>query len=287
LLKNYYTLTKPGIIRGNAIAAGAGFFLASQGHISLSLFAAMLVGLSLVIASGCICNNYIDRDIDQKMARTRNRALVTGTIGVRNALLFAAICVGLGTIILVVRTNLLTAGLAVFGWIAYVIIYGIAKRRSVHGTVIGSISGAIPPVVGYCAVSGRLDLGALLLFIIMVSWQMPHFYAIAIYRRRDYAAADIPVLPLHSGVRAAKVQILIYILAFIGASAALTVFGYTGYIYLVASLLIGGYWLWHGLQGAKVADETTDDRWARKMFGISLLVVLVWAAAIAVDSFVH
>ncbi len=247
----------------------------------------MLVGLSLVIASGCICNNYLDRGIDQKMARTRNRALVTGIIGVRNALLFAAICGTLGTVILVLYTNLLTAGLAAFGWVAYVIIYGIAKRRSVHGTVIGSISGAIPPVVGYLAASGRLDLGALLLFIIMVSWQMPHFYAIAMYRRADYAAANIPVLPLHSGIRATKIQILAYILAFIVTSAALTIFGYAGYIYLGVSLIIGGYWLWHGLQGYRPADEATDNRWARKMFGISLLVILLWAAAIAVDSFIH
>jgi protoheme IX farnesyltransferase len=266
----YYWLTKPGIIYGNAITAGAGFFVASKGHVSLSLLLAMLIGLSLVIASACVFNNYIDRDIDAVMARTRKRALVKGLVSLRHALAYATILGLAGAMLLAAGTNLLTLALALAGWFFYVVVYGIAKRRTVHGTVIGSISGAVPPVVGYAAVTGHLDLGALLLFVILVLWQMPHFYAIAIYRREDYAAAHIPILPIVSGPRAAKIQILLYIAAFMIASLALTAFGYAGYAYLAVAAVLGLTWLGLGLRGFAAAN---DQHWARKMFRFSLIVI--------------
>jgi protoheme IX farnesyltransferase len=286
-LATYYTLTKPGIIRGNAITAAAGFLLAARGQIDFSRFVAMLAGLSLVIASGCVCNNYMDRTIDRKMTRTRNRALAAGHIASRSALFFATVLGVVGTIILVVGTNLLTACLAAFGFLAYVFIYGLAKRTSVHGTIVGSVSGAIPPVVGYCAVHGRLDLGALLIFLILVLWQMPHFYAIAMYRRSDYAAAGIPVLPVQSGHRVTRIQIVIYVVGFILACTTLTIFGYSGYLYLAISLLLGVTWLYLGVRGMRKmipGDPAADDRWAHQMFGFSLLVITGLCLAIGIDS---
>ncbi len=271
IIKTYYQLTKPGIIYGNAITAAAGFFLAAKAHINFGLFLVMLIGLSLVIASGCVFNNCIDRDIDAKMARTKNRAMVKKLVPVQNAIVFATLLGLIGFFLLALYTNFLTVILGFIGFFFYVIMYGIGKRRSVHGTVIGSISGALPPVVGYCAVSNNFDIGALLLFLILVFWQMPHFYAIAIYRLHDYASAGIPVLPVKKGIFITKIQIVLYAIAFIAACVLLTVFKVTGYTYLVLITLLGLGWLAFGINGFRTKDTT---RWAKKMFLFSLVIIL-------------
>lgn len=281
-LKDYYQLTKPGIIRGNAITAAAGFFLASAGSINFAAFGAMLAGIILVMASGCVFNNYMDRGIDKKMQRTKKRALVTGSIPARNALIFASLMGILGTWLLAIYVNLLTASIGVFGLFAYVILYGIAKRKSVHGTAVGSISGAVPPVVGYVAVTNQLDMVALLLFVILVCWQMPHFYAIAIFRMKEYASAGIPVLPIKKGLYATKVQIILYIIAFTAASCSLAALGYTSYTYLVVMAVLSIAWLRLALKGFETKD---DNKWARKVFGLSLIVLLVFSSLISLDSF--
>jgi protoheme IX farnesyltransferase len=273
LFKNYYQLTKPGIIRGNAVPAIAGFLLASgryDGRVSLILLLETLIGISLVIAGACVFNNYLDREIDKKMARTKKRALVQGLISTRNALIYATILAILGLAVLAIYTNLLTMALGLLGLFFYVIVYGIAKRRSVHGTLVGSISGALPPVAGYVAVSDRLDASAITLFFILVFWQMPHFYAIATYRLRDYKAAGLPVLPAVKGVTIAKRDILLYTVAFGIAATSLSFFAHTGVYYFLEALLLSLLWFIAGLRGLRTVD---NERWARKMFGISLLVL--------------
>ncbi len=275
----YYRLTKPGIVYGNALSAIGGFFLASQAHLDGRLFAAMLVGICFVIASGCVVNNYIDRGIDAKMKRTKKRSLVTGEISARAALLYAT-ALGIIGIVSLLQTNLLTVGVALFGWFFYVAVYGYWKRRSSLGTVVGSISGAVPLVVGYVAVTNQLDIGALLLFVILALWQMPHFYAISIYRSPEYSAAHIPVLPLVRGKKTTKVYIMIYIVAFIIASAALTAVGVTGVTYLFIMMIVGAVWLWRGLKGFRAQD---DDQWARSMFGFSLIVLITFCASISLS----
>lgn len=277
MFKTYYSLTKPGIIRGNVITAAAGFFLASRGHVNFWLLGATLAGLSLVIASACVFNNYIDRDIDAKMSRTKQRALVRGQISNRHALIFARLLGVLGALILALYTNLLTFALAVTGFVFYVFVYGIWKRKSVHGTLVGSISGAIPPVVGYTAVTGHLDPAALILFLILVVWQMPHFYAIAIYRQPDYEAAGIPVMPIKQGIRRTKITMLVYTLAFIPVAASLTIFGYTGLMYLAIVLVLGLVWLVTCLRGL---STTNDQRWAQQMFKFSLIVLTALSVTI-------
>ncbi|PLS81503.1 protoheme IX farnesyltransferase, partial [Candidatus Saccharibacteria bacterium] len=212
--RDLYTLTKPGIIRGNALTAMGGFFLAAQGTFNGLLFAGMLVGLSLIVAAGCVLNNIIDRKIDAHMSRTSKRAIPNGRVSLRTAYMYALILSLVGVATLALLTNALALTISLFGLFMYVVIYGIAKRRSLYGTHIGSISGAVPPVVGYVSISGRLDVTALLLFLIVALWQMPHFFAIAIFRAKDYAAAAIPVLPLVKGVEAARRQILAYVLLF-------------------------------------------------------------------------
>lgn len=277
-LSKYYQLTKPGIIYGNALTAAGGFFLASRGHINFGLFVTMLAGISLVIAAGCVCNNYIDRGIDKKMTRTKQRALVSGTISGRSALFFSALLAIAGISTLAIGTNLLTLSLGLIGLFTYVVLYGIGKRRSVHGTLIGSIAGAVPPVVGYCAVTNNLNAGAVIVFLILVCWQMPHFYAIALYRRQDYAAAGLPVLSVKKGPRITKVQIMSYITIFTLTTVALTVYGYTGYSYAIVMVLLGLAWFGLGIRKLKKAP---DAIWGRSMFLFSLIVILSFSVMMA------
>ena len=282
MLNTYYKLTKPGIIRGNILTAAGGFLLASKGHIQPWLFLAMLVGTSLVIASACIFNNVLDRKIDHAMERTKDRALVSGTISVRNANIFATVLGISGMVILIAYTNLLTAFIGIVGFISYVIIYGYAKRESVHGTLIGTISGATPIVAGYCAVTNQFDLGAALLFLILVFWQMAHFFGIAMYRHDDYAAAKIPVLPVVKGMHRTKIQTQLYGLGFIAATLALSVFGYTGVTFAVVMAIIGTYWFYLGLKDLRSTKD--DSKWGKKMFLFSLLVIAMLSLMLGVNS---
>ena len=279
--RSYYQLTKPGIIYGNALTVAGGFLLAAKGHVDIWLFISVILGSSLVIASGCVFNNYLDRTIDKQMQRTKKRALVIGTITTRSALTFGMILGIIGFAVLSLYTNLTTVFVGLVGIIFYVIIYGYVKRRSVYGTIVGSVSGAAPVVAGYTAVTGHLNLGALLLFIILATWQMPHFYAIAMYRAKEYKAAGVPVLPLVKGMQTTKLQISFYIVAFVTACALLTLFHYAGYSFLVIMVALGVAWLYRGFSGLKTLD---DAQWGRKMFLFSLIVISGLSVMLSVGS---
>ena len=280
-IRAYYYLTKPGIVRGNLVWLTGGFLLASRGQLNFVTFLGVFVGTGVVIASACVVNNYLDRSIDEKMERTRKRALVVGSINVRSALVFAATLGIIGFALLIFYTNLLTTTIGIIAYIFYVVIYGIAKRASYHGTLVGTIPGALPPVAGYVAVTGRIDFGAILIFLILVFWQMPHFYAIAIYRRKEYKNAGIPVVSVAKGLTFTKRAIMWYILAFMVSVICLFIAGYTGLTYLVAMLVIGTAWFVLGLRGFRVANT---DAWARRMFRFSLLVTLIFSIMISVDN---
>lgn len=280
MFKNYYLLTKPGIVYGNSIAAIAGFFVASKWHINPLLLLVMLVGLGLVIASACVFNNYIDRGIDEKMARTKKRAMVEGTISHTFALTFGTVLGIIGFATLIIFTNLLTAFVAFIGFFFYVVVYGIAKRKTLYGTLIGSIPGAVPPVVGYVAVTNRFDLGSLLLFLILVAWQMPHFYAIAMYRLKDYANAGLPVLPVKSGMLTTKIHILFWVICFLLVTSLLTVFGFTGYLYLTIMGILSITWLVMGIKGFWAKDDT---KWAKHMFFFSLIALLLVSLMMSIN----
>lgn len=278
----YMMLTKPGIIMGNGITTAGGFILASKGSFNPWLFFAAMLGLSLVIASACVFNNYLDRHIDEKMQRTKKRPLVLGIIPLRAALAFG-LALGLGGAgILLFYTNPLALSIALFGFAVYVLLYTLLKTKTVHGTLIGSVAGAVPPVVGYCAASGTFDTGAFLFFLIMALWQIPHFFAIAIYRLKDYEAANIPVLPLTKGFKRTKIHMLIYTLAFTLACTLLTVAGYTGIPFLIVSLLLGLAWLAVCIEGF---FTTHDAKWARKVFRTSLIVIMGLCLTIPLDTF--
>lgn len=280
MIKTYYLLTKPGIILGNLITTTGAFVLASQGHFDTWLFLATAAGLFCVIASACVFNNYIDREADRKMDRTKNRPLANGSISVAGALVFA-VCLGLaGIAILTFFTNIIAVLVACIGFLVYVALYSFWKYKTAYSTLVGSVSGAIPPVIGYTAASGRLDGGAFLLFAILVLWQMPHFFSIALFRLDDYASASIPVWPREKGIAATKLQMLLYIVAFLLASVLLTAFGYTGNLYLAATFLFGGAWLWLCAKGFKTDN---DPLWAKQMFRLSLVVITALSILIGVD----
>ncbi|MGK5595646.1 MAG: heme o synthase [Parachlamydiaceae bacterium] len=279
-MAKYYLLLKPGIILGNLITVAAGFLLASKGSFDFLLFINTLLGLGFVIGSACVFNNLIDRELDQKMKRTKDRLLARGLIAPFQAAIFACLLCMVGLLILLLSTNLLTVFLAMIGFVVYVFLYSLWKSRTIYGTAIGSISGAVPPVVGYCAVSNSFDLGALILFAMLVLWQMPHFFAIALSHFDDYTAAKIPVLPVMKGMWRTKVHMLIYIIFFIIAALLLTFFKYTGYVYLMSTLVVGSIWLMFAIVGFK---SKNDQLWGHHMFCLSLVMIVTVCLLIPID----
>lgn len=279
-LKAYYQLTKPGVLYGNVLTGAAGFLLAAAGHVNWGLFAAAIGGMTLVIASACVINNYLDRDIDSIMERTKSRPSVTGVIRGSYMLAYGVILGLLGVAILYAWTNLLVVAIGIIGWATYVWLYGaLSKRRSIHGTLVGSISGAMPIAGGYAAVSGRIDAGLVIVFLILFFWQFPEFYSIAIYRRKEYAAADVPVMTVVKGVRSTTMQIFAYTILYVVSTLLLTVYGYTGVAYLVVMAFAGGYWI---LLAAKGFSAKKPEVWARQMFRFSMYTILLLCVMLAV-----
>jgi protoheme IX farnesyltransferase len=281
ILREYLLLTKPGIILGNLISFLGGFFLASRGRPDSVVLVETAVGIAFVMASGCVCNNLIDRDIDRIMTRTRRRSLVTGTISPVAASVMAALLGAAGFALLAAGGGPLTVAVVLAGLLSYVVLYSLYwKRHSVHGALVGSLAGATAPVAGYCAVSGKFDLVALVLLVIFCLWQMPHAHAIAIARLRDYTSAHIPVLPVRDGIARTKRHILAYVLAFLAATAALPLLHVVGGAYCAIMALVGAGWLRLAWMGRTAAD---DRVWARSVFGFSLLVVLALSLMMAID----
>ncbi|MGH7238987.1 MAG: heme o synthase, partial [Candidatus Saccharimonadales bacterium] len=281
-VKLYYSLAKPGVLLGNVITGVAGFLLAAgnKNNYDIGLLLATIIGMTLVIAAACVTNNVLDRDIDAKMARTKGRAVAAGKVAPRPATVYAVILAIIGFAVLIIFTNWLVVAIGAAGFIVYVWLYGAtSKRHSIHGTLVGSISGAFPILAGYVAATDRFDWAALLLFLMLFFWQFPEFYSIAIYRRQEYKAANIPVMPLVKGVKSTKFQIFVYTLLFVIASLLLTILGYTGWIYFIVMLVVGLVWLRLGWQGLKAKDENS---WARKMFHTSLNVLLLLSLMLAV-----
>lgn len=279
MLKTYYELIKPERTLANVITGLAGYLLASRWHIHTILMLATLAGMSLVVASACVLNNYIDRNLDARMPRTKKRVLVTGQMTPWKVLVYAAMLGALGFFVLERYVSTLVFMLGVIAYFDYIVLYGYAKRHSVHSTLIGTVSGAMPIAAGYCAASGKVDAGAIILFLSMVFWQMPHFFAIAIFRMKDYEAGSIPLLPLRKGVHRTKVQIIIYTILFILTALSLSLLSRSGYIYAVIMALIGADWLWRGVHGFRTEN---DVFWARKMFFFSLKALLVFCLVVAV-----
>lgn len=268
-----FTVTKPGIIFGNIITLSGGFFLASQAGFNFLTLLISIIGMSLVVACGCVLNNIIDQDIDQIMKRTKNRVLAKKEMSRLAAFVYALFLGLAGLATFYFGTNPLTTAIAFIGLCVYVGFYSLwFKRKSVFGTAIGGVAGAVPPVVGYCAVTNRFDIGALILFLILFIWQLPHSYSIAIFRLEDYSAAGIPVLPVTKGVERAKEHMCFYTVIFTIAAIMPTVFGFTGLAYLIVALIAGGVWIHRSIKGFSTDNNVS---WARKMFAISILDITI------------
>jgi protoheme IX farnesyltransferase len=283
-LRTYYQLTKTGVLYGNVLTAVAGFLLAAAyfDTLPLVLFVATIIGMTLVIASACVLNNVLDQDIDRIMERTKNRGVASGQVSPANAAIFSGVLWLIGMAVLRIFTNWLVVAIGLFGFVVYVWLYGaLSKRRSIHGTLVGSISGAMPILAGYVAVADRIDAAAVLLFLMLFFWQFPEFYSIAIYRRKEYAAAGVPVMSVVKGVRNTKLQILVYTVLFVVSTLLLTPFGYTGWIYFAVMTVLGLYWLKLAVDGQRAKDS---DAWARRMFHWSLIILLALCLMLAVGN---
>lgn len=282
ILRKFILVTKPGIVGGNLVAAAGGFLLAAGGRIDHPVFLPAVLGISLVVAAGCVFNNYLDRHLDRKMTRTRHRVLAKGAMSQKTALVYGSMLVIVGLLILKISANSLTITIVAGGLIIYVGLYTLyLKRNSLYSTIIGSLAGAAPPVAGYCAVSNHFDTGAVLLLSIFCLWQIPHSYSIAMYCLDDYRIAGVPVLPLSKGSQAAKKQILIFIMIFSAVSLTPTLFGYTGYGYLVTAISLGLTWLALALAGYRNHDTKL---WAKRLFVFSLLGIVALSFMMAFDS---
>jgi len=282
MFRRYLSVTKPGIIMGNFISVAGGFLLASRGAVEPWLMVATLIGLSFVIASGCAINNVIDRDIDIIMARTRKRVTVTGEMSAITALSHGVILGVIGFGLLIAYTTPVAVFFAAFGYFIYVGVYSLyMKRNSVYGTFVGSLSGAVPPVVGYCAVTGTFDMQALILLVMFCLWQMPHSYAIAIFRFTDYQAANIPVLPVSHGIDKAKHHIVMYIAIYALVVMLLPIGGFTGAAFMAVACTTSFWWLLMALRGYRRDIDLVG--WARQVFAFSIINITALSIAMAVD----
>ncbi|HET6924771.1 MAG TPA: heme o synthase [Candidatus Saccharimonadales bacterium] len=278
-LRGYYSVLKPQRTLFNVVTTLAGYLLATRWHIHWSVLLGVLGGTTLVVASACAANNCTDRNLDARMPRTRKRVLVTKQVSVQRAAWLGLVLGIAGFVLLGLYVNWLTVLLGAIGYIDYVVLYAWSKRRTPHSTLIGTVSGAVPIMAGYTAATGRVDLTALLLGLILTAWQMSHFYAIGIFRHADYAAGKLPIWPVVKGDRSARDWIITYTLLFVLCSAALWAVGAAGVVYLVCMTAIGVAWLYVAVAGLKRPDLM---RWARQMFGYSLLVILASSLLIAV-----
>ncbi|MFC5405645.1 heme o synthase [Cohnella soli] len=285
MLKDLVALTKPRIIRLNLIAAFGGYWVASKWDwdqiVSWNLLW-MLIGSALTMASSCVFNNYLDRELDMKMARTRERALPQKRMTPTFVLGYGITLGIVGLAVLFLLVNVLSGWLGLLGMFVYVVIYTMwLKRSSTWSTSIGGISGAMPPVIGYCAVSNEVDMGAWILFALLFLWQPAHFWSLAIRRKEEYRAAGFPLLPVVKGVTRTKWQMLPYILLLIPASILMYTYNYVGIYFLILSVGIAVVWFAHAMTGLRAKD---DDRWAKADFMISINYLMIMFLTMILDT---
>jgi heme o synthase len=255
LWKDYLELTKPRVVALMILTSLIGMLLAVPGMVPLDVLIFGNLGIALVAGSAAAVNHYVDRRIDVHMARTQNRPLATGRLSSAEALGFAAVLGIIGTAILVVFANVLTALLTIAALVGYAVIYTLyLKRATPQNIVIGGLAGAAPPLLGWVAVTGEVHPYSLLLVLIIFAWTPPHFWALAVHRQEDYAKAEIPMLPVTHGEKYTVFNILLYTLLLLVVSLLPYVFGMFGWIYLVGALLLGSrflYWAIVMIMGKK------------------------------------
>jgi protoheme IX farnesyltransferase len=281
LVGDYVRLTKPRVISLLLVTTAGAMFVAAGGVPDGWLLLWTMVGGYLAAGGANAINHYIDRDIDGRMARTTTRPVVAGRVPPARALAFGVALGVLSALVLGLAANWLAAALAIAGLALYVGVYTLwLKRTSVHNIVIGGSAGAVPPLVGWAAVTGELGLSAWLLFAIVFYWTPPHFYALALLLERDYAAAGVPMLPVVRGVDETKRQILLWTLVMVGVTLLPVVSGAAGAFYLVSALALGAVFI---VLAALLARDPAIG-WARATFHYSLLYLALIFVALVVDA---
>ncbi|HET8731584.1 MAG TPA: heme o synthase [Moraxellaceae bacterium] len=283
LWRAYWELTKPGVVALLMVTAVIGMFLATPGIPSLRVLTFGSLGLALAMMSSAVINQVMDQRIDAIMARTRQRPLVQGRVNTTAALFFASLLCVLSLLILTLLINPLTAVLTFFGVIGYAGIYTLwLKRATPQNIVIGGLAGAIPPLLGWTAVTGQVHPHALLLVLIIFAWTPPHFWALAIHRRDEYAKADIPMLPVTHGLEFTKTSVLLYTIILQLTAVLPYLTGMSGLIYLSGSTVLGLVFLVHAFR-LKFRD---DPRIPMKTFGYSITYLFLLFLFLLVDHYV-
>ena len=281
--QDYLTLCKPKVVSLIVFTAVVGMFLATPNMVPWDVLIYGTIGIGLAASSAATINHVVDYRIDSIMARTMRRPLPEGKISVINAIIFAWF---LGTIsmgILAFLVNTLTALLTALSLIGYGFIYSMfLKRATPQNIVIGGAAGAAPPVLGWTAVTGTLDPNSLLLFLIIFVWTPPHFWALAIYRRDDYAAADIPMLPVTHGVEFTRLQILLYTILLFVVTLLPYLVGMSGLFYLVGAVLLGAGFLYYAI----LMRFNHDDRLAMRTFSYSIIYLMLLFAFLLIDHYI-
>jgi heme o synthase len=282
--RDLVTLAKPRITLMVVITAAGGLFLSQRmpGAQALSTVTILstLLGCALIVSGANALNMYIERDVDRRMDRTKNRPLPAGRMAPRIALWFGMGLSALAIPILALGANALTALLAIVANLLYVLAYTPLKQHSSYALHIGAIPGAIPPLLGWTAGTGRIDAAGMVLFGVLFLWQIPHFCAIALFRKADYARAGIHVLPNTSGELATRHTIVRWTFALVATSLLVVPLGVAHHGYLIAATLLGGVFFVWGCYGLR---EGSARRWAKSLFGISIVYLVLLFAALGID----
>ena len=280
--RDYLSLAKPGIVRMCLVMTAGGLWLAPRA-VDWTVWVAALVGSSLAVASANAFNMVLEREGDRSMARTRTRPLAAKRISVAGATAFAGLLGVASMVVLVLGANVLTAVLAAIALLSYVLVYTPLKRVTPLALVIGAVPGAAPPLLGWTAATGSLDLPGAVLFGILLVWQMPHFLAISIFRKADYASAGIRCVPVVRGETVAKVQAIAWALLLVPVSLALTPLGVTGELYLAIAAGLGLVFLVWTALGLRSREPKASARWARQLFVLSLIYLPALTLALVAD----
>jgi len=279
---DYYELCKPKVVVLIIFTAVVGMLLAVPGALPLGKVIFATFGIGLAAASGAAINQLVEQRIDAIMARTRNRPLPQGELNTRNAFIFALTLCAISMVILVYKVNTLTALLTFISLIGYAVIYTMfLKPATPQNIVLGGAAGAAPPLLGWVAMTGEVSSEALLLFLIIFIWTPPHFWALAIRRREEYASVGIPMLPVTHGVPFTKLQILLYTILLLAVSLLPFVIHMSGIIYLAGAIALGIGFIW---QAFVLYRSDTDDH-AMKTFGFSIFYLSVLFGFLLLDHY--
>ncbi len=280
--KNYLELCKPKVVLLLVFTAVVGMLLAVPGMPPLDLLIYGTLGIGLAASSAAAINHFIDQKADAKMARTHNRPLPTGDLNSKNVLIFAAIIGVIAMLILVVFVNTLTAVLTFLSLIGYAVVYTMfLKHMTPQNIVIGGAAGAAPPVLGWCAITGEAHPHALLLFLIIFIWTPPHFWALAVAKRKEYANAGIPMLPVTHGAKFTRLQILLYTVLLFIITLLPYLTGMSGLIYLATAVILGLGFIYYAIKMMR----NTDNETAMKTFFYSINYLMLLFAALLIDHY--